>query len=495
MQLMHQPTQNQAIPTPFSLPFGSFNNQVAPPVSQPVATPSQLSAQHQSRASNADDSNAEVSGIPRASRSGQLDSGRGRGASQAGSSRSQRDISPESAGEEGDGYAMNRKRKEAQPKSIPVKNFSGEDKEQDFDLWVLQFEAAVDRGINPHSKKRHHEYCLQWISTCLSPYSFAIWMRAEHKLSDWEELKKELAMAYEDPSIRSEWRTNMKALMWDEHNQTLQAYCAKVMRCVDTFDKEIATTVAAKRSNYYLRFVNGLPNDYNEQVRVSCTKENIDKALGICIRFQGVKKSRHQDKIKSGKPEIAAAATYEDTNTPSRVTYNETDIQRLNNRVRKLEENNTVPTQTPHDGRQSRFSTHQSGGSYSGGRRNYNAGHSPYPKDQSASKDGHNPDKSGDRMKRWVSYNQNFRGRYHRGQSSRGRNFQHRYRNPQQQTEAAASAADEGLALQPEEEEEEEAGDNLDDTCVAYGAFCEMEAEAKFLKFCETKDQMQSENS
>ena len=43
----------------------------------------------------------------------------------------------------------------------------------------------------------------------------------------------------------------MKALMWDEHNQTLQAYCAKVMRYVDTFDKEIATTVAARRANYY----------------------------------------------------------------------------------------------------------------------------------------------------------------------------------------------------------------------------------------------------
>ena len=189
---------------------------------------------------------------------------------------------------------MNRKRKEAQPKSIPVKNFSGEDKEQDFDLWVLQFEGAVNRGINPHSKKRHHEYCLQWISTCLSPYSFAIWMRAEHKLSNWEELKKELAMAFEDPSIRAEWRTNMKALMWDEHNQTLQAYCAKVMRYVDTFDKEIATTVAAKRANYYLRFVNGLPGDYNERVIMSSTKENIDKALAICIRFQSVKRSKTQ---------------------------------------------------------------------------------------------------------------------------------------------------------------------------------------------------------
>ena len=188
---------------------------------------------------------------------------------------------------------MNRKRKETNSK-LYIKNFAGEDKEQDFALWVEQFEAEVNRCNNPHSKRRHHNFCIQSLPTRLSAHSYAIWQRAAHRLSDWEELKKELTLAYEDPSIRAEWRSNMKALMWDEYNETLQAYCAKIMRNVDTFDKDIAITVAAKRANYYLRFVNGLPGDYNERGMMTSTKEDIDEALGICIRFQSVKRSKAQ---------------------------------------------------------------------------------------------------------------------------------------------------------------------------------------------------------
>ena len=95
-------------------------------------------------------------------------------------------------------------------------------------------------------------------------------------------------------------------------------------------------------------------------------------------------------------------------------------------------------------------------------------------------------------MKRWINYKQNFRGRNYRGQNSRGRNFQ--YRNKQQQAEAAASATDEGLALQPEEEDEEE-DNGLDDTCAEFAAYVEMKSDKEFLKFCEIKDKADSENS
>ena len=96
-------------------------------------------------------------------------------------------------------------------------------------------------------------------------------------------------------------------------------------------------------------------------------------------------------------------------------------------------------------------------------------------------------------MKRWINYKQNFRGRNYRGQNSRGRNFQYR-NNKQPQAEAAASATDEGLALQPDDdEEEEEAG--LDDTCAEFAAYMEMKGDKEFLKFCEAKDQVGSENA
>ena len=206
-----------------------------------------MTAQHQVRASNAENSEAEVSSIPRANGAGHPQRGRGP-RSHAGSSRSRRDFSPESAGEEGDGYENNRKRKETNGK-LYIENYAGENKEQNFALWVQQFEAAVNGSYNPHSKRRHQKFCLQCLPTCLSAHSYAIWQRAAHKRTDWEELKKELILAYEDPSVRSEWRTNLKAVVWDEYNETLQAYCAKVMRNVDNFDKDIAITVAAKGAN------------------------------------------------------------------------------------------------------------------------------------------------------------------------------------------------------------------------------------------------------
>ena len=160
------------------------------------------------------------------------------------------------------------------------------DKEQDFALWVLQYESAVNRGMNPHSKRRHDMYCLQWLSNSLKTDAFAIWQRSENKTTDWELLKAELTTAYEDPSVRADWKTNMKAFMWDEGKMSLQAYCARVKRYVDTFDTELAHAPEARKVQYYIRFVSGLPDDYIEQTKMSTSTKNtdVDKALDICIR-------------------------------------------------------------------------------------------------------------------------------------------------------------------------------------------------------------------
>ena len=53
-------------------------------------------------------------------------------------------------------YADNRKCKESRYcKKVNIKPYSSTDKEQDFVIWVNQFEDAVKQQMNPHSKRRH----------------------------------------------------------------------------------------------------------------------------------------------------------------------------------------------------------------------------------------------------------------------------------------------------------------------------------------------------
>ena len=278
--------------TNFTTPFG------APPL-YTVGPPADI----QSPASNAwrtsaahSDGDASVA-LGNSARG--LDHGN-RGQSLTRSRRANRPESIASYGVPGDGYEGNRERKETFCKSLPIKDFSPSNKEQDFALWILQYENAVNRSTNPHSKRRHHKYCMQYLPNTLETDAFAIWQRAENATTNWEALKAELITAFEDPTIRAEWKTNMKAFMWDEDNMSLQAYSACVKRYVDTFDNEFATTPAAKKAQYYIRFVNGLPDDYIEQTKMVIRSNNMDKAMDICICFQSIKKARAKAAAKKG---------------------------------------------------------------------------------------------------------------------------------------------------------------------------------------------------
>ena len=106
----------------------------------------------------------------------------------------------------------------------------------------------------------------------------------------WEELKVVLIDAFEDPTLREEWRSNFKAYKWNEDNTSLQTYCANVQRYVDAYDTYL--TPAARQQQYYTRFVCGLTDEYAEYIRLSMPPKStvVNKALDLCIRYQNVKK-------------------------------------------------------------------------------------------------------------------------------------------------------------------------------------------------------------
>ena len=435
-------------------------------------------------ANDSDDDDEELG----SSGSGSRGSRRGRGRMRL-PRRQSRHQGSEEEDDPQDDYAVNRENLETGCKSLPIKQFNPEDKNQDFDIWISQFEDAVNRGHNPHSKRRHHNYCLRWLPSYLNPDAYVVMRRCTNR-NDWEALKKELQAEFEDPTIRVEWRSNLKAYVWDENKESLTTYCSKVKRYVDTFDTDIADVPKAKKNQYYIRFFSGLPTDYQKQIKMgtSSRKQDVDRALDVCLRYHSVKKEGGDKKL-----DVGAAVTFQDATVPSRVTQCETDIIRLKNRLGKYEQEQS--SQYSNGNRYSNYRSPQRG--------------SDYGRDSSMSSDS-SQSRQQDRMNRfnaWKRGNQqrsSFRGHSPRGQFRPYRNQQHPVRqNHQPQTGAGSNqtvtrngddskyqksqlaSLEEGFALQSELESEAE---ELDDTICQFAADYEEREKQAFMAFCAEKD-------
>ena len=434
---------------------------------------------------DADDSEDDRDDRSSASGGGATRRLRGRGLPRPPPKQSRHDGSEEED-DPNDEYAVNRENLETQCKSLPIKQFNPEDKSLDFDIWINQFEDAVNRGHNPHSMRRHHNYCLKWLPSYLNPDAYVVMKRCKNRNS-WEDLKQELQAEFEDPTIRVEWKSNLKAYVWDESKESLTTYCSKVKRYVDTFDKDIADVPKARNGQYYIRFFSGLPTDYQKQIKMgtSSKKQNVDRALDVCLRYQSVKKEGGDKKL-----DVGAAVTFQDATVPSRVTQCETDIIRLKNRLGKYEQN-----LGNHSSDNRQHSSYRSPQRYS----NY--------RDSSVSSDG-SQTRQQDRMNRFNAWRRgsqqrsNIRGRSPHQRFRSFRNQQH----PSQQDQHThsghssgsardsndtrlksnnAASLEEGFALQSELDSEQE---DLDDTIYQFAAGHEERERQAFMAFCAEKD-------
>ena len=331
------------VATAHMAPLPSFSGPIMaiqPPTSSMAPLPTSTGLPH---LTGYDSDDSQYAGIP-SSRVGAGNRGRGRtrsnGANRhdhAGSSRSStrsnRDTGFVSTSDDDPDYEDNRRiRENKYCKKLDITKFSSSDKNQDFVIWVNQFEEAVKRQLNPHSKERHLKQCLKWLPLSLASDAYAIWQRVDSRNSDWITLRIELEEAFEDIDVRAEWKSNMKAFVWDEV-QPLRVYLAKVERYVDTFDKELIKDPAGRKSQYYTRFVNGLPADYAEYIVLSMPAKCLDvsKALEACLRFQSAKKR------KTSTAEVGASASFSDPTLSARVAQNEANQVRLEERLRKME--------------------------------------------------------------------------------------------------------------------------------------------------------------
>ena len=67
----------------------------------------------------------------------------------------------------------------------------------------------------------------------------------------------------------------------------------------------MADCPAARKAQYYLRFVNGMPDDYIDYLRLSLSPDcnSVEEARDVCIQYQLCQRNRSK-KI----PEVGASA-------------------------------------------------------------------------------------------------------------------------------------------------------------------------------------------
>ena len=94
----------------------------------------------------------------------------------------------------------------------------------------------------------------------------------------------------------------------------------------------MAECPAAKKAQYHLRFVNGLPDDYVEHIKLSLPPKclDVDKARDVCMQFQSCKRARAK------KTDVGAAVTFQDRTVAARLTQNETELVRLKEQIKHL---------------------------------------------------------------------------------------------------------------------------------------------------------------
>ena len=93
----------------------------------------------------------------------------------------------------------------------------------------------------------------------------------------------------------------MEAQHWDESKESLHTYCSKVKQYVDSFETELLDGSKAKLDAYFIRFISGLPKDYQDQIKMSMPtdKQCIKRAYDITLRYQSTRKGRSSFKSEA----------------------------------------------------------------------------------------------------------------------------------------------------------------------------------------------------
>ena len=247
------------------------------------------------------------------------------------------------------------------PNSLPMKEFNFGDKAADWTSWIKKFENIVFAAEEPSTREEHHKSNIKWLPAYLNTLAHDIFVSCKNR-KNWAKLKRELEDAFDDPEVKQKWRTDLQAYKWDEV-VPLHVYKGNVTRFVNKFDIEIRNNPGALRSNYFTRFVGGLPKDYKKFLdqQLYEDKQTVEHAVRAAQKFLGIK----NDKIEEDKQikRETGAAGFESSSGDDRLRLLEQENEELRTSFNTLENmvmsSNQTPPRTPgvehHDYNNARF--------------------------------------------------------------------------------------------------------------------------------------------
>lgn len=246
-------------------------------------------------------------------------------------SKKRQDSSSEFEFSESDSEPENRARgNRRKHSSLPgISQFKFGETSANWTSWIEQFKNTVRGHLAPRDKAELHKLSLRLLPAYLNPLAHDVYTNCKHK-NDWKKLVAELEEAFEDPEIKQNWKTDLRAYKWDG-STPLHVYKGNIMRYVNKYDTELRVSEEALKVSYYTRFVAGLPEDYRDFIdqQLYEGKHSIDRALRSAQKFRSVKSRKQEREAK----EVSAGVTFESTNAHERLRALEQGIEKINTHI------------------------------------------------------------------------------------------------------------------------------------------------------------------
>ena len=159
--------------------------------------------------------------------------------------------------------------------SIPVEKFKSDT--DDFESWIELFEAAIEIAYNGATDAERRNAARRWLPLKLDD-------KARNTLTlvngeTWELLKENLQKALINPQDENKWRSRTPFIVWDGI-ESFQCLGTRVKRAVNRLHK------GDKESEYYHRFADALPLDYQFGLNLGVPKDQrtIENAIDVADR-------------------------------------------------------------------------------------------------------------------------------------------------------------------------------------------------------------------
>ena len=219
--------------------------------------------------------------------------------------------------------------------SLPIEEFqSGTD---DFESWIELFDTAIAITYKGATDQDKEIAARQWLPLKLDDQARLTLSNVTGE--DWATLKNNLQKALIDPQDEERWNSRTPFITWDGV-ESFQSLATRVKRATDRFHR------GDKEQEYYNRFDQALPFDYNLAFSFNIPKENrtIENALPIAERVRAsLLKNKEKETATSNALFFTGAAMSNDEIEPLEQRMRSVTSRLENMELNATKESDNVP--------------------------------------------------------------------------------------------------------------------------------------------------------